>query len=163
MALTFTFGFAFISSACSPEEVGRLAVSQDSGVLLVALVRCDDTPVRDVSAYRYVPQPGSDTPKRLLIGEWHADSVEGGDVVLDTATPSSEWRVERPFSGVNDELDRHFVIAWARGGARFGGVGFTRPELESLDDGEWLYYDDPAHENATTDDLDLLRKEECDG
>ncbi|MET1039255.1 MAG: hypothetical protein ABW075_13355 [Aeromicrobium sp.] len=152
-------------AGCSPIPVGLTAVSQRDGHLLIAVMRCDDTALEQVS----VDHPGplrTDAPREFPDdGRWTTDQDEDDIIVLDTSDPGGEWTTEKPLG----PLDVGVVYSAGSGGDMdhpMGSVGFTTPELEALEEGQWLYDDDLENQDSvvrpTTTDLADLRRKRCD-
>ena len=156
---------SLLLAGCSPIPVGVTAVSQRDGHLLIAVMRCDDTPLQRVAVQHSGPLR-TDEPREFIDdGRWTTDQDDDDVIVLDTSDPDESWVTEMTL----DSLEPSVSYSASAGGDTdepMGRVTVTAAEIESLEVGRWLYEDGDTSRNSvvrpTTTDLAALRTKRCD-
>lgn len=153
-----------VLAACGPIQVGTAAVSQRDGRLVVAVMRCDGTPLERVEVSHAGPLVSGGPRTWTTDARWTTDQDDRDIIVLDTGLPGRGWDVAARLTALDPET-RYTASAGGDGDHTMGSVGFTAGELATLPAGQWLTSDsrpDPAAgARPTVTDLAALRSDFC--
>ncbi|REK69838.1 hypothetical protein DX116_11635 [Aeromicrobium endophyticum] len=155
---------AALLAACSPEQVGTLALTQRDGSPVVAVMRCDDTALERVAISHAGPLR-SDGPRQSVVdARWSTDQEDDDIIVLDTSRPGREWDVHKRVGDLDDD-ETYSVSAGGDTDHSMGSVGFTTAELAMLPEGRWLTADSEPEASTgvrpTVTNLKALRSHFC--
>lgn len=155
---------AALLAACSPEQVGTLALSQRDGSPFVAVMRCDETALERVEISHDGPLRSEAPRESFEDARWTTDQDDDAIIELDTSRPGREWDVDKPLGDL-DDAETYSVSAGGDTNHSMGSVGFTTAELAALPEGRWLIADSEPDESTgvrpTVTDLTALRSEFC--